>query len=84
MYKTFISLKIHTSLSGNLNKETIDMIYLYIRKPSPPTLNIDHNQSKLRICNNIGNKTLSSQFLSKTYQTKEKTFKDILACGKSR
>jgi hypothetical protein len=29
MYKTFISFKIHASLSDNLNKETEDEIYLY-------------------------------------------------------
>jgi hypothetical protein len=30
-------------------------------------------------CNNIGNKTLRTQLLSKTYPIKEKTLKDMLA-----
>jgi hypothetical protein len=35
-------------------------------------------------CNNIGNKTMSMQLLNKTYPTKEKTLKDMLAWGDSR
>jgi hypothetical protein len=52
------------------------MGYTYIRRPSPPALNINHNQSD-STCSNNGNKTLSTQVLSKTYPTKEKT---LLIC----
>jgi hypothetical protein len=34
--------------------------------------------------NNNGNKTLSTQLLSKTYPTKEKTLKGMLVCWESR
>jgi hypothetical protein len=37
--------------------------------------------SKNPSCNNIGNKTLSMQLLSKTYPTKENTLKGMLDLG---
>jgi hypothetical protein len=35
-------------------------------------------------CSNNGNKILSTQLLSKTYPTEEKTLKDMLACWELR
>jgi hypothetical protein len=54
------------------------MGYTYIKRPSPLALASSTTEQNYNL-KTTENKTLSTQLLSKTYPTKEKTLKDMLA-----